>query len=466
MDAWMKAEIDGCRFPDRRLGRRFGQLLEDLSKGIGQTLPLACQDWATTKAAYRFLDNPRVDESAILAGHFQATRARFADATGLALVLHDTTDLSYQRTRLKPIGKTHETCTGKDREGRPRMHTVCGLLLHSSLVVTATGLPLGLAAVKFWTRTKFKGTRALRNKINATRVPIEQKESSRWVENLKQSTALLGDPQRCVHIGDRESDIYELFCAAHQAQTHFLVRTCVDRLAETGQTTIANQMQRHATRGTHRVQVRDRHGHIGTAKLLVRFCRMTVLPPIGKQRRYPALSLTVIHARETTAPKNRDRIDWKLMSDLPVKGLREAAQRLDWYAMRWKVETFHKILKSGCRAEEAKLRTADRLTNLIAIYCILSWRVFWLCMLNRTAPHASASLVFTGDEQRLLDHLLSRSPAAPPPLSVAHYLVAVAKLGGYLARRRDPPPGNMVLWRGFARLTDIHLGFTLAQTCG
>jgi hypothetical protein len=91
--------------------------------------------------------------------------------------------------------------------------------MHSSLAVTAEGLPLGLAAIKFWTRDEFKGGNALKRKLNPTRVPIERKESYRWLENLRQSTALFEHPERCVHIGDRESDIYELFCAAQEAKT-------------------------------------------------------------------------------------------------------------------------------------------------------------------------------------------------------------------------------------------------------
>ncbi len=294
-------------------------------------------------------------------------------------------------------------------------------------------------------------------------MPIEKKESYRWVENLKRSTDLLGHPQRCVHIGDRESDIFELFCAAREAGTHFLVRTCVDRLAENGKVTIADQMAKKASRGTHRVEVRDRHGRHSTAILQVQFHRMTVLPPIGKQKRYPALSLTAIRAREIVCPKDRDPIDWKLLTDLPVECLSQAVEKLDWYAMRWKIETFHKILKSGCKAEEAKLRTAERLTNLLALYCILSWRVFWLCMMNRANPDAPADVVFTKTELDLLDHL---ADALPPVAtrSISYYLESVARLGGYLARANDSPPGNMVLWRGFTRLTDICLGFTIRET--
>ena len=86
--------------------------------------------------------------------------------------------------------------------------------MHSSLVLTPQVVPPGLAAVKFWTRDKFKGTNALKLTVNPTRIPIEPKESIRWLENLRQSTALLEAPPRCVHVGDRESDIYEMFCAA------------------------------------------------------------------------------------------------------------------------------------------------------------------------------------------------------------------------------------------------------------
>jgi len=97
-------------------------------------------------------------------------------------------------------------------------------------------------------------------KINATRVPIEGKGELSLVGNLKQSTALLGEPQRYLHIGDRESDIYELFCTAQEIGTSFLARTCVDRLAGNGRQTIATEMKRVFARGLHRIQVRDRNG--------------------------------------------------------------------------------------------------------------------------------------------------------------------------------------------------------------
>jgi hypothetical protein len=158
---WVDDEIDRSAFKDARLGKRFRELLRRMGGGIGESIPLACQDWANTKAAYRFFANERVCEGDILSGHFDATRTRFDAARGTVLLLQDTTEFTYQRARPELVGFTKDINSGKDKKGRYRHHTLCGILMHSSLAVTTDGLPLGLAAVKFWTRKKFKGTAAL-----------------------------------------------------------------------------------------------------------------------------------------------------------------------------------------------------------------------------------------------------------------------------------------------------------------
>jgi hypothetical protein len=331
--------------------------------------------------------------------------------------------------------------------------------MHSSLAVTSEGLPLGLTAIKFWSRKKFKGSDALKRKINPTRVPIEKKESIRWLDNLKRSTNLLGDAARCVHIGDRESDIYELFCTAQDAGTQFLLRTCVDRLAGDGEHTIANEMAEVDCKGLHRVEVRDRHGKMSEAVLELKFRRILVQPPLYKQRRYPALELTVLHAVRGK-PHGRDPIDWKLITNLPVTTRAQAIEKLQWYALRWRIGVFHKILKSGCQAEQSKLRTAERLVNLLATFCILSWRIFWLTMLNRATQTAKAGLAFTPLEIQILQRLAPDSQSRSRTLQSC--LTQLARLGGYLNRAKDPPPGNMVMWRGMSRLTDIELGYLMA----
>jgi hypothetical protein len=373
------------------------------------------------------------------------------------LVLHDTTQLSYRRENIGLLNK------GQRSRTHPSGHVpLCGLSLHSSLVLTPAGLPLGLAAVKFWTRRAFKGTNALKRKINPTRVPITEKESLRWRLNLQHATALLGEPDRCVHVGDRESDIYELFCAAQDAGTHFLIRSCANRRAEDGTTRLEAEMAEVRVQGTHRIEVRDRLGHPTEAILELRYRRVRLLPPVAKQKQYQPVEVTAIYAQERGTPKNRDRIDWKLLTDLPVGSPDEAIEKLRWYALRWKIEVFHKILKSGCRVEASGLRTAERLVRLIAVCCILSWRVFWMTMINRTQPQADPTIALTQLELDLLDQIFPEKKARAGP-ALGLYLVRIARLGGYLARADDPVPGNIVMWRGLARLTDFTLGYALGS---
>ncbi|MFL5158201.1 MAG: IS4 family transposase [Microvirga sp.] len=460
--SWLDEELAGSTFADARLGQRLRRLLEQLGGAMGASLPLACQDWAATKAAYRFFDNDRVSEAEILAGHFAATASRVAATEGPILILHDTTEFTYHRVRPEPIGVIGQYPCRNTSYDRRQLYTVCGLLMHSSLGVTPDGLPLGLCAIKFWTRASFKGTTELKRHINPTRVPIEDKESLRWLENMRQSSALVADPARCIHIGDRESDIYELFVTAHELGTHFLVRSCVDRRADDGTQTIIAALDKVPGQGEHWIVVRDDKGKESQAHLTIKYHRLQVLPPLAKRKRYPALALTVICADEQETPENRQPIHWRLITDLPVTCVDEAIETIGWYALRWKIELFHKILKSGCRAEEAKLRSAERLVNLLALFCILAWRVFWLTMLNRTAPQASPRLVLTALEIRLLDQLVKNKTSSPAP-TLAHYLTKIARLGGYLARAKDPPPGTMVMWRGLSRLTDIELGASLGM---
>jgi hypothetical protein len=158
------------------------------------------------------------------------------------------------------------------------------------------------------------------------------------------------------------------------------------------------------------------------------------------------------------------RIEWKLLTDLPVENCAEAVEKIRWYAMRRKIEVFHKLLKSGCRAEDAKLRTADRLANLVTVFCIISWRVLWLIMLARTAPDATPTVALTDAEVVLLDRLVGDAGnRKTKPGTLIFYLTKLARLGGYLARTADPPPGNTIVWRGLTRLTDIKLGAGLSR---
>jgi hypothetical protein len=440
MGSWVDEETAACGFGDARLNRRLGVMLTAMGERPGKSLPTAFQDWANTKAAYRFFSNEKVSEDKILAGHFQASALRVQAFDWPILVLQDTTEFSFTRAAPEKIGFTKTSTGRKEKDGRYRQHTLCGLLLHASLAVTPEGLPLGLTAVKFWSRDKFKGTAALKRKINPTRVPIDRKESVRWLDNLRRSTELIGAPKRCVHIGDRESDIYELFCLARDLGTNFLVRSCVDRLAESGGTTIAQVMEGVSPSGTHEVSFRDASGQDQQALLSVKFATVVVRPPIGKQKRYEPQQLQIIHAEETDPPADRPPLFWKLITNLEVATYEDAVHKLAWYARRWSIETFFKTLKTGCRVEEVRLTTADRLANCIALCCVVAWRIHWMTMLRRDNPGAPPGAVFTDLELEFLD---SSAPNAEPGATrnLDFYMIRVARLGATSPEGTTPRRG-------------------------
>ena len=461
MDAWIDEELAANTLPDQRLKKRCRTLLAQLWSRIGNTIPASCQDLAATKAAYRFFSNPKVTQAMILAGHFAATASRFKRERGMRLVLHDTTEVTFHRKDAGQVGFTGRA-TLKAGDGKKKSHAICGILLHASLVVTGKGLPLGLAAAKFWTRKKFKGSTALYRKVNAGRVPIEEKESYRWVEGLEESTQRMGQPSHCVHIGDREADIYEVFSKANELGTHVLVRSRVDRTAgPRAKTTMLRLMKRSPVRGEHTLTLRDGHGRPYKARLRLRFQTMTLHAPRDKRKRYGPLKVSVIHAREVGRPAGRDPVRWRLITDLEVTTLKQAVEKLAWYAMRWQIETYFNVLKSGCGIEDRRLQTDQRLANLLALYCVVGWRTYWLTMLARIRPDEPAETGFTELEQRVLDAASPTRDRRKSP-TIHRYVQQLARLGGYLARKSDGPPGNKTVWRGMVRLTDITLGVRLA----
>jgi hypothetical protein len=210
MNTWLDDELSLCPFKDHRLKKRFASVIETLNNHNGQSIPQAFEAWSATKATYRFLSNERIEESEILQGHFSQTYKRIAAHTGPVLVLHDTTACTYHRKNPEAIGYTRKSKLLKHRADMPSEYKVCGVLMHASLAVTSEGLPLGLAAVCFWSRKVFKNTCQLKRHIQPTRIPIEKKESIKWLKNLGSATKGAGiNALQLIHISDRERDIYE-----------------------------------------------------------------------------------------------------------------------------------------------------------------------------------------------------------------------------------------------------------------
>jgi len=231
-------------------------LLGQFSEHIGEAFRGRVGIGANAKAAYRFFSNSRIGEEQILRGHFHATGERIRACDALILMLHGTAESTSCRNDVAPVGILHKFLYAQRQKGpTAALHR----LRHSDALQLGGDecrAAAGLAAIEFWTRDEFKGCNALKKRINPPRVPIERKESYRWLENVRQSTAPFSYPERCVYIGDRESDICELFCATREAGTHFQLRTCVDRLAGDGNQTISAVMEHAPLEGLHRLALR------------------------------------------------------------------------------------------------------------------------------------------------------------------------------------------------------------------
>ncbi|SEP41088.1 hypothetical protein SAMN02799625_06028 [Methylobacterium sp. UNC300MFChir4.1] len=181
-----------------------------------------------------------------------------------------------------------------------------------------------------------------------------------------------------MYVGDWESDIYELFCLAQDLRACFLVRVQTDKLAKpppagprrNADHRVYAQLDAAPWSGRHHVTVGGNSAE--TACLQAKFAAITILPPIGKHKHYSPQVFTYIHALELDPPTDRPPIDWKLVTNLPVSDLAGAVEKLDWCALRWKAEVFHKVMKSGCRAEESRLQTAERLVKFLALVTVVS----------------------------------------------------------------------------------------------
>ena len=217
-------------------------------------------------------------------------------------------------------------------------------------------------------------------------------------------------------------------------------------MAGDGEHTIADEMDEAPIKGLHNIELRDKRGNIREAVLELKCKRIKVLPPIGKHKRYPPLMLTVIHAQERNTPEDREAVDWKLITDLHVRSRAEAIEKLDWYALRWKAEVFHKIMKSGCKAEESKLRTAERLVNLIATFCIMSWRIFWMTMLNRSTEEISPKVCPDTTGNRLVGSFGKRqgnNPTAQEPVALPDQDRTAGRLSGTRPRAAPRQCGHV-----------------------
>jgi hypothetical protein len=442
---WAEEEWGQASLGDTRLVERLITIGRDRYAQPQANIPQTCGSRSKTKAAYRFFDHKETTLQNLLAPHIEATTKRVAKEK-VVLAIQDTTSLNYG-THLATIGlgPISNIPTGAD-----------GLLLHSTLAVNTDGIPLGFLAAQCWARDPAD----FGKKTQRSRLSIEEKESNKWLKSFKAVTAIAAacPDTTVVSVGDREADIYELFALADQTPNAplLLVRAMHDRKLLEEQPRMSEHLSSCPVAGVQEITVpRKGSRPARTAQLSIRHSKVELAPPTDKQGQTP-IPIWLVFAEEENPPEGIDPLMWVLLTTAPTDSFEDACERISWYAKRWTIEVFHKVLKSGCHIENRQLGSADRLEACLAIDMVVAWRIHHLTKLGRKTPDVPCTAFFEEAEWKALTAYVNKNPIPgekPPTLREAIRMVAV--LGGFLARKCDGEPGTQTLWLGLQRLADI-----------
>lgn len=490
---WIQHELGDAQLGDTRRTWRLVEGARAIAAHPTASLPQALGGWASLKGLYRFCVNKAVKASAILQSHVRASYERLKH-TPIVLAVQDTCLLDFS---------AHP---GTEGLGPLATKTSRGLFLHSTLAFTPERVPLGILAQATWVRDP----ETYGKKPDHKQRPIEEKESLRWLESVTRvSEARKACPNtRFVSIADREADIYDLFAMERPNDVDLLVRSAMDRRVEQPEKllrarvaaapvaarvtlqiprrevtpkrisapkkTVAPEKATHENVAAENMAAPEKATHEKmvtpqkvitperTAILELRFTPIVLKPPRRREtetqengEKLKNVRAWAISASEIDCPEGIKPIDWLLISTMPVKNVKQALEKLQWYTCRWEIEVWHKILKSGCRIEQRQLATAERLERLLTIYSIIAWRIQLLTMLGRSTPTAPCSVVLEESEWQALYCVIHKTTELPnEPPSLAEAVQWTAKLGGFLGRKGDGQPGITVIWRGFQSLTD------------
>lgn len=449
---WLEEEFAGARLPEGRLRRRLYQIGRDFFRQPGVLVPQACDgSEAKMKGAYRFFDNNRLDMQGLLMGHREATVAR-AKAEKVVLSVQDTSTLNYTaHPSTKGMGPIN---TKKDGG--------VGLILHDTMAFTVQGTPLGLLDVQCWARDpKEAGKGAKRKKL-----PIEQKESYKWLLSYRATVEAqeLCPETMFVSVGDRESDLYELFheTTLHGDAPEVLVRAERSRnrkVIEDDQPFLWDKMANEPVAGHVEVNIPRSGSRVArTARLAIRYAPVTLSPPKGKA--LPPVRVWAVYAVEVEyGPEVKSPLEWMLLTTVEVTDFDDAVEKLKWYSLRWGIEVYHRVVKSGCRIEDRQLDSAESIQSCLAIDLVVAWRIFWLTKMAREKPDLPCDVFFEQDQWRVLTAVVRQAPSPDSPPSLRETVRMLAKLGGFLGRKCDGEPGPTSLWRGLERLDSMVIGY-------
>ena len=444
---WAEITFGSARLKDRRRTKRAVITATQMARDASASLPHQMQTWKDVKALYRLLDETDVTFEALMEPHAQQTRAE-VEAEAVVLLVQDTTeiDLSH-RGKMAGIGQIGNA------KGR-------GMLLQTVLaVVPQTRAILGSLAQKPFVRVS-----APQKEQRYQRRHREQRETDVWMQMVEQIGSF-PSTSTMVHVGDRGADMFPFFRACLLTHTHFLVRAAQNRRIEHEEQAIdhlLDQVRDWSSQGEHSFLVSASHGRTGRqTHLSISFGPASILPPWNDPRgSKEPLPLWVVRVWEREGPEEEHPLEWILLTSVPVTHHEQAWQCVDWYRCRWIVEDYHQCLKTGCRIEDRQVQSIDRLKRLLGLLSPVAVRLLQLRAFAQETPDRPACEVLEADVVALVAVRTTLSPAS---LTLNVFWTEIARMGGYLARSGDGPPGWKTLWKGWLQLQTLLKGVHLAS---
>lgn len=440
---WVHQEMKYIDLGEKRLEKRLLKIISDFSQNPTASIPEFCGDWAATKAAYDFFGNPTSGSERIVLAQSRATRDRIKGQTRI-LILQDTTSFDFSH---------HPQTEGVG----PLENAACqGFFAHSSLATTTEGVPLGLLAQQTWVRDE----QTLGQQPPHHQRLIEDKESHKWLQALSESTRELPAETQAIVVSDRESDIYDYLVQPRAEQVELLIRAHHDRRLEQDSRLLFLTVSSGPVRGKVTVDVGARPGQKARqAECQVYYQPVKLRPPQRRSIHHPKLAPVVVWAiliKEMHPPAGVEALEWFLLTTVEITSFEQACQFIEYYACRWLIERFHFVLKSGCEIEKRQFEHGDRLIRFLAVANVIAWRLLWQTYLSRVDSNLPCTVVMTEAEWKALYNFIHKTALLPQEVPTLGQVTAwIAKLGGFLGRKADGPPGVQVLWQGWRRLFDI-----------
>lgn len=452
--SWVESEFETVDFGDYRLDCRCINIIESLGLAPGRSIPQAFQSWSEIKAAYNFFSNGLVTDQKLLEPHMEKTVERVKEYP-VVLLPSDTTEIDYT---------AKQAMKGKERLSNKKS----GLWLHLTAAVTPNRLNLGVVEANFWSRSPEV------SKDNGTardNLPIEKKESYRWLQSYRKACEIAREAleTQVINMTDREGDIVEIFAEyAEQSKegvcADFIIRSQHDRIIEDKDPNerkinkkLKQKLKDAPTLGEVEFSVPPTEKRKGRKVNQELKAVQVKLNP--KRSNKAKVKVNAVMAIETNPPEGETALCWTFITSLPINNFENISNVIKYYLCRWEIETFFKVLKSGCKIEERQLQSTDRIKSLIAVFLVLSWRVMFTMMLGRECPDIPSGDLFVESEWKSVYKILNKNkalPRKPPPLG--KFIEMIAKLGGYIKRKSGEPPGVKVMWKGMVRMVD----FTIA----